>query len=55
MPKKNNTQPQVGWRIDRELKRWLDIEAAKRGLRPARVIEDCIRLMQEDEASHVAD
>jgi hypothetical protein len=38
---------QAGWRIDAELKRWIDIEAAKRQMRPARVIEEMIRIMQE--------
>ena len=38
---------QANWRIDPRLKRWVDIEAAKRGLRPAHVIEECIRLMQD--------
>jgi hypothetical protein len=38
---------QAGWRIDADLKRWVDIEAAKRQMRPARVIEEMIRIMQE--------
>jgi predicted transcriptional regulator len=38
---------QTGWRIDPEIKRQLDIEAAKRGLRPARVVEEALRAMLE--------
>lgn len=38
---------QTGWRIRRDLKRWIDIEAAKRQLVPARVIEELILGMQE--------
>ncbi len=38
---------QTGWRIRRDLKRWIDIEAAKRQLVPARVIEELIVAMQE--------
>lgn len=33
--------------IDEELKTWLWVKAAERGLRPARVIEEAIRAMQE--------
>ena len=36
---------QVGWRISIELKRRLDIEAAKRQLVPARVVEEMLDVM----------
>lgn len=38
---------QANWRIDPELKRRIDMEAAKRGLRPARVVEGALRAMLE--------
>jgi predicted DNA-binding protein len=38
---------QVGWRISIELKRRLDIEAAKRQLVPARVVEEMLDVMLE--------
>ena len=38
---------QANYRIRTDLKRWLDVEAAKRGLRPARVFEEMIELMRE--------
>jgi predicted HicB family RNase H-like nuclease len=57
MATKNGALPQVGWRIDPELRRRLNIEAAKRGLKPARVVEEALRAMLEhvDEAPNVAD
>jgi hypothetical protein len=33
--------------LDRELKTWLWVKAAKQGKRPARVIEEAIRIMRE--------
>lgn len=38
---------QVNWRINPELRRRINIEAAKRGLRPARVVEEALRAMLE--------
>ena len=38
---------QAGWRIRRDLKRWVDIEAAKRQIVPARVIEELILGMRD--------
>jgi hypothetical protein len=33
--------------LDRELKTWLWVKAAEQGKRPARVIEEAIRIMRE--------
>lgn len=33
--------------IDRDLKTWLWVKAAEQGKRPARVIEEAIRIMKE--------
>lgn len=37
---------QANWLIDIALKRWVDVQAAERGLRPAHVIEEMIRAMK---------
>ena len=37
---------QANWLIDAGLKEWIDDEAAKRSLRPAYVIEECIEAMR---------
>jgi hypothetical protein len=47
MGKKNGTQPQVGWRIHPEIIRRVNVEAAKRSLRPARVVEQALLAMLE--------
>lgn len=41
-----NTIP-VHINIDKELKTWLWVRAAEQGKRPARVIEEAIRIMRE--------
>ena len=38
---------QANWIIRKELKEWVDRESAKRDMRPAYVIEECIKAMQE--------
>lgn len=38
---------QAHYRIRPDLKVWLDVQAAKRGLRPARVLEEMIELMRD--------
>ncbi len=38
---------QANWIIRQELKDWVDKESAKRDIRPAYVIEECIKAMQE--------
>lgn len=53
------TQPpervQAGWRIRRDLKQWVNVEAAKRQLVPRDVIEQLISAMKElTDGSHHA-
>ena len=38
---------QANWIIRKELKDWVDREAARRDMRPAYVIEECIKIMRE--------
>ena len=38
---------QANWLIDKKLKRWVDMQAAKKGLRPAHVIEEIIRAVKD--------
>jgi hypothetical protein len=49
VPMKAATEPRVqaGWRIRRDLRQWVNVEAAKRQLDPRDVIEQLITAMKE--------